>query len=537
MNELVVTDRHGRVLPSSAYTKADPPKLGEKFGAGWAGEGKIRMQLPGGGMLLFDLDRLTLQDFRAMRNHYQINISLSLLSFMVHQVPWRIEGGDEKARAFVEDNMREVWTRMVRAISPAFWAGYAPVILQFENDRSDGKIRITKFKDVEPEWACVNWKNVDGYAPPGAVKPKIKVFDGMNIIGQQGPIPPENVLWYPLLMEAGDHYGRKLLKPAFPSWFFSQIIHLYVNRYFERFGEPVPIGRAPFDRNEPDGQGGTVNGKEVMENILSAMRSRASVVLPNDKIIDSVSGGKQDYEYQIEYLESQMRGADFERYLSRLDEEMSLGIFTPVLLYRTADVGSYNLGEAHERMFLIMTNSLIGDLAEYINRYVINRLVDFNFGPNARKGIRLVPHMMGNQAQATLAQLAAGLIQGGYAIPDLRELGLSIGLTLHQVDTLVATNEETTTETESVAPPAPKPVVVQGNGDNKPADNKPVASHAAPPSDKAPKAGPPDNSKGGTPPKPGDNQDQGPQHSSSKATASKAGTTRTVHNLLTDQPG
>ena len=149
-------------------------------------------------------------------------------------------------------------------------------------------------------------------------------------------VPPENCFWYALLMESGDHYGRKLLKPAFPSWFFSQIIHLYVNRYFERFGEPIPVGRAPFDAEIDDGSGGTISGKAAMENVLEGIRNRAIVTLPSDRT-NNPQGGKTDYEFTIEYLESQMRGADFERYLQRLDEEMSLGIFTPVLLYRTAD--------------------------------------------------------------------------------------------------------------------------------------------------------------------------------------------------------
>jgi hypothetical protein len=52
-----------------------------------------------------------------------------------------------------------------------------------------------------------------------------------------------------------------------------------------------------------------------------------------------------------------MRGADFERYMTRLDEEMSIGLFTPILLLRTADVGSYNLGQGHMQIYLWMLNA------------------------------------------------------------------------------------------------------------------------------------------------------------------------------------
>lgn len=455
-NELLIANSSGNITGSALqmeaerasarlYRKEKPPKIGEKFDPDWATgrNNVISRQLPGGGLLTFDLDRLTLQDYRAMRNHYQINISLSLLAFMLHQVPWRIEGGDEKVREFLEENLKEIWTRLVRAVSVSYWSGYSPCVLQFENEVGSRRIKLTKIKDIEPERATINWKEIPGYAPPGHPKPKIKIYDGIKLKGQNFPVPVENTFWYPLLMESGNPHGRKLLKPAFPSWFFSQVMHLYVNRYFERFGEPIPVGRAPFDDELPDGKGGTVTGKAAMENTLNALRNRSAVVLPSSVDPGIVgSGGRPEFEYQIEYVESQMRGADFERYLARLDEEMSLGIFTPVLLYRTADVGSYNLGEAHERIFLIMTNSLIGDLAEYVNKYILHRLIDINFGRRARKDIRFVPHRLGEQVQATLRQMVAALIQAEIAMPDLYELGLALGISMEEIETLTEDEKE-----------------------------------------------------------------------------------------------
>lgn len=445
MPELVVADKFNRVQPSlNLYRKAPPPKIGEQFGPTWSSPNTASVPLPGGGIMVFDLEKLTLQDYRAMRNHYQINISLSLLSFMVHQVDWTIECEDPKIKEFVDQNLHEIWTRLIRAISPAFWSGYAPVVVQYENDGRIGKIVANKFKDIAPEHARVNWKEVDGYAPSGAIPPKLKVYDGIKVHGQNHPVPPENTLWYPILMESGDYYGRKLLKPAFPSWYFSQIIHLYANRYFERFGEPTPIGRAPFDEEVDLGDGTTQSGRDVMVNVLQGLRNRGSVVLPSDRAPGAI-GDKSDFEYQISYLESQMRGADFERYLNRLDEEMSLGIFTPVLLYRTADVGSYNLGEAHMQIFLIMTNALVSDLGEYINRYLIDRLVDFNFSPKAPRA-RFAPRKLGKEAQATLRQILMAMIQTERATVDVEDLGMALGMKVHEI------RQVTDTETGETEP-------------------------------------------------------------------------------------
>ena len=449
-------------LPPSArnHKKAAPPKTGEAFG-NWAGNDRQFLTLPGGGVLQFDLSKLTLDDFRSMRDHYQINASLTVLSFMMHRLDWRIECEDEKISSFIEENMRTIWTRLVRAMSQAYWAGYSPCVLQWENNLQTGKIELEKVKDLIPETARVNWRQVDGYAPPGHLPPKMKVYDGIKEYGGAGwPIPSENTLWYPLLMENGDHYGKKLLRPAFPSWFFSILIHLFSNRYFERFGEPVPVGRADYEQ-EIEMNGATVSGREAMEQILTNLRNRAVVVLPSDRI-QTGDGGRSEYAFDIEYLESQMRGADFEQYMTRLDEEMTLGLFTPLLLLRGASGGgSYNLGVQQMQMYLWMLNALAGDMQEYINNFVIKRLKDFNFGPNAPKAT-WVYRQMGKENTETMRAVVTELIRNGGAKPDIQQLSSIIGLSMEEVEQLTG---------DPVVPS--DPFAVPGEDDEVEPDNAP----------------------------------------------------------------
>jgi hypothetical protein len=385
---------------------------------------------------MFDLDRLTLADFRAMRNHYQIHISLMVLTFLMHEIDWRIECADDRIRQHCEENMKMIWTRLVRGICVNHWSGFSPMVLQYENDVSGRRIMIDQVKDLAPEECTVNWKSVNGYAPPGHAKPQHKIFDGIKQFGAPWPIPVENCLWVPCLMEHGNYYGRKLLKPAFPSWFFSQIIHLFANRYFERFGEPTPVGRAPLEEVFDMGGGVNQTGRQIMENILRNLRNQSVVTLPNDRDI-TVTNGNKNYEWDIEYLESQMRGADFERYLDRLDEEMSLALFTPVLLFRTADVGSYNLGQAHHSLFMTMLNALAGDIKFYLDRYLLARMVDMNFSPNSPRA-EWVPRKLGKDVAENLRVMIQALITQKIAKPDLAELGTALGMTIEEIKEVTA---------------------------------------------------------------------------------------------------
>ena len=119
----------------------------------------------------------------------------------------------------------------------------------------------------------------------------------------------------------------------------------------------------------------------------------------------------------------------------RLDEEMSIGLFTPLLILRTADVGSYNLGTTHWNMYLNMLNALVGDLKSYTDPYVIDRMVDFNFGTKAPRA-RIVFRKMGDDKVEMVKQLLQALMTSGTVKPDLDQLGDIVGLNLKEVEVL-----------------------------------------------------------------------------------------------------
>lgn len=441
-------DQHGkpwRSTDTKNFKKASAPILGEAFGNWGTGRGVDYTELPGGGVLQFDLSRLTLADYRMMSSHYQINSSLSVLAFMLHQLQYTVECSNPRISSFLEENMRDVWTRLVRAFSQSFWSGFSPNVLQWDNDVTGRRVILDKIKDLAPEECVVNWKQVDGAlpanAPTGAVPPKQYIYDGIKQFGSTYPIPKDNTVWYPLLMSNGNYYGRKLLKYAFQPWYFSTLMHLYSNRYFERFGEPVPVGRAPGGDQVDIGGGKTIDANAYMLEQLAKIRSRSAVVLPSDKQTDSSGDLTSYFDYDIQYLESQMRGADFERYMTRLDEEISLALFTPLLLMRTADVGSYNLGVSHMQMYLWQLNALADDWAEYINKYILSRLVDYNFGINAPRAYIKFYKMGRTQAETNRAVLSSLVSSGGVKV-DLTELGHATGLTLEEIQEITEPQEE-----------------------------------------------------------------------------------------------
>lgn len=444
----------GQPISSRDYARpksAMNPLIGE-IAAPWTGVQRMPTIFPLENSLQFDTSRLTLNDYRMMKDHYQINSSLTVLTFMLHQIEWRVECDNVKIAKHCEDNMREIWTRLVRGLSQAFWSGYSACALNWENDIDGRKIKLTKVKDLRPEDSRVHWKDVKGKSSrkvttgtstiqsvgPRVPAPQVKIFDGIDVAGYP-TIPTSNSLWYPLLMEHGDYYGRKLLKSAFQPWFFSSLIHYYSNRYFERFGEPSIIGRAPFGEDiEVNGQ--RVQGNVLMAGMLNMVRNGASITLPNQRAMNGLDG-VNNFDYTMEYLESQMRGADFERYLTRLDQEISLALFTPLLMMNTGDSGgSFNLGIVHTQMYSNMVSAIAGDIQEYINKYVLAPMARYNFGENAK-----LPtwefRKPGKTKEETLRTIILALLNNGNAGKhvkiDLEEVGQELGITLEETQELV----------------------------------------------------------------------------------------------------
>lgn len=461
-----LVDARGNPINVSDYGKQksnrlDDPVLGE-IGPGWNAEAKRHgYTVPFGNQLAFNVNKLTMSDYRLMRDHYQVNSSLSILTFMIHQMDWRISGDKKKIEDHVDENMRDIWPQLVRAMSQAFWSGYAPCATQWENDEQTGKVVLTKIKDLPPEECEVHWKSVQAantssktggsggnkvmpidYPQEGTIRQikaksgndssKVKIFDGITQLGY-GQVPVGNSFWYPMLMEYGDYYGKKLLNTAYQPWFFSLLIHMYSNRYFERFGEPVPVARAPYDE-EIDVNGKPVKGHKLMQALARQFRNGSSIVLPNNRVMNGTEDTNM-FEYDLEFLESQMRGADFDRYLQRLDEEIALALFTPILLNRTGSGGSFNLGVTHMQLFQWQINALVNDMVGYINKYIIRPMVRLNFGEKA-KAPKMVFRPVGRTDPETLRAVVLEVVRAGKAAPDLTELGDALGLSLSEVKIL-----------------------------------------------------------------------------------------------------
>ena len=423
----------GEVISSGKGVKK---ALAGELVAEWGGAARSGTRTPTQINLGYDTSKLRIEDYRLMREHHQISSSLSVLSFMMFQRTWRINCDSAKIGKHATENLKMLWPRIIRAMSGAFWSGYAPCALQWENDLPDGKMWITKIKDLMPEDCEPRWRYINGVAEKKegmahSIPSKVPVYNGIRQFGNPD-IPVDNSFWYPLLMENGNYFGRKLLNAAFRPWYFSMLMHLYANRYMERFAEPTPVGRAPFDDVIKIGDK-EWSGNKLMQSMLAMHKNGSALVLPNSRTPDGLNSNESTYDYIVEYLESQLRGVEFDRVIQMYDEEISLALFTPLLLTRGTDAGSSNLGVVHVQTYMQMLNAIGGDWEEYLNRYILRPMAIQNFGKNAKlPTIEFRP--LGRTDAETVRGIVTSMIGRGTLGVDLEELGDAAGLTFHEIE-------------------------------------------------------------------------------------------------------
>lgn len=399
----------------------------------------VRWILPDGTPFIPDTSTLSLPDYKKMLQDYQISVCINTIVFTIQQIDWDIKCDNEEIKDFCNYNLKLIWNQLMRGMKKAYWAGFSPMIKIFtieERGKWKNKIIIKKIKDLDPNSVTVKQNKQDG------------TFEGIK--KGEKVIDPLYCFWYTFLMSEGDYYGTKLLEPAYMPYFYSQVIHLFANRYYERFGEPVVKGLYPEGSKV---QVGAVekDAHDFMASLVKKIRNHTSITLP------STRDEEGNLEWEVNFLESNMRGADFETYLKRLDMEKARAIFVPDLLFGTGRVGSYKLGERHTNTFLTLLNSLIGDLKDHIDKYILPSLVDFNFGSQAPPAY-WKPEQLGKANQDIIATVVREMIRQGMAKVNVKDIAKSIGMEVEEIEQIIG-EDDVPPNNKKVVPPKKKKVI------------------------------------------------------------------------------
>ncbi len=367
--------------------------------------------------LTFNDDNISIDTYDKISRHYQVRFSLAIIQYTLQQIDWFIQSDNKDVKEVVSASIENVWNRLIGSISKSFKHGYSASVKVFKVSEINGKKYITykKIKDLDPSDCTViidKDGNFDGFWYRKGTKYEKKV-------------PPMYSFWYVTDIENGNMYGNSLLKNVYKPWWYSEKIHTFANRYYERFGEPLVVGRSPSGVKVKNSDGTVGDANDVMNTLIEGLRNHSSASLPSDRDPET-----KKYLYDLKFLESQMRGFDFETYLSRLDNEISRGLFTPELMYKGSG-GSFALGSVQVQTFYINLMGIMDNIKDYIDLYIIPQIVDYNFDGNNKAKFEYQPLTVDDVKN--IFEIINILVKNGDIMPDLSQLEVRSGFKFKKV--------------------------------------------------------------------------------------------------------
>jgi hypothetical protein len=378
--------------------------------------------------LKYNPNSISLETYRRMSKHYQVKAAIKTIGYSLQQIDWFIQADNETVRNIATYAIEKIWNRLIRGISKSFVYGFSPCVKVFTKEKINGKDYIVykNIKDLKPSDCTVKvdkWGNYDGFY----------YRKGEPLYGKL--VNSEYSFWYTNDMEDGNLYGQSLLEGVYKPWWYVEKLHQFANRYYERFGEPVSVGRYPTGAKVKDSSGALKGADVVMKNLVEGLKNHSSSTIPSDR------DDKGNFLYDLSYLESQMRGYDFENYFKRLDMEIFRGVLVPGLMFGGESGGSYALGSAQMASFYTNLMGIMDNVVDYVNLYILPQIIEFNFEKSRKAKFTYQP--LSADAKKNIQELIMQIIKAGKAKPDLSQLEERSGFKL---------SEDT--------PPAPKAIPV-----------------------------------------------------------------------------
>jgi len=355
-------------------------------GALWAQTGKYMSNVADGA---YNPDRITYSTYERMQKDAQIALSLALIKKPIEHVNFSIECSSEKIKALVQWTMDKIYSRFVRDLLMSIDMGHSCLeknwkkipYLKLVKDTPD-KHKAKKSDVVYEDAALLLW--------PTAIHPRAYTLlldefgdlTGINVqkdySSQPIPVKRAKLIFYTNDMQYGNWFGNSRLKPAYPWWYWSQIVLQFMIRYLERKASPPIIVRAPIGFTV-DSEGKQINNFVLGLKIGNGLVSNSVGVLPSVYNRD----GKPDWD--IQYLMDDQRVFMFIEVLQFCNTMMSRAMLVPdTVATQSGKGGSFSQTDAHADVHLMNEESLLREVEDVINNQLVPWIIKYNFTPDER---------------------------------------------------------------------------------------------------------------------------------------------------------
>lgn len=373
----------------------------------------------------YNPDDISIDTYNKLRMNAQVAAGLKVIKLPIIGQQWTTVCDDKDIAEFIDQMLRPLWYNLLTSILTAVDYGFAAHEIVY--DIQD----ITLFRKYEQKSffskKSVVWKKFKSLYPD-TVNIKLdekENFDGIvqKWVGKDIVIPVEKSFIF--THDKGDSFGNLFgvsrLKPVYDVWYWWISLVTFMMRYFERKGTPPIVVKFPLGQTK-DG----TDHADIALDIGKALIGESVVAIP------STTYENTPPKWDLNYLLDDKRGEMFLSALTFFENKILRGMFVPertITQDSSSKAGSYSLSQTHADMFLLGEEALLVDIENQVNRYIIRRLVEYNFGSKAPQCYIKIERIT-DARKGFLKDVFMQMVKTGTAIPAAREIADVVGVPL-----------------------------------------------------------------------------------------------------------
>lgn len=363
----------------------------------------------------------TFRTYRQMRGNPTVAMARLIATAPIRTAEWAIEGDDEvpeERKLFIQQQMQRLWPLLINDMMLALDYGFSPFeIVWAPSEEGDGtKLVIQRVKPL-----LVDITNPNITKDTGA-------FDGLR--NGEDELPKQKCLWYVYDQEAGNLYGRSrhenIRETAWKDW---TDVASKCSRYIKRVSGAVPMIEYP-DGESTDKSGATRSHWDIARQLLNELEKCNGIAMPNvlapyaEDFARSGGNAEKLRAWNIGFLESKdSHGSEFLEIMRHKESLMMRGWLVPERAATEAQTaGSRADSESHSDLMSGMADLVLQDCVLCVNDQLINPLLEYNFGVEARDSLRMVRSKVDTEVQAFIRELTKVVLGAPANVDMLLEL-------------------------------------------------------------------------------------------------------------------
>lgn len=336
-----------------------------------------------------------------------ITVSGSTSQWSVNSEPGTPSEISELVEMFLEPNKTSIWSEGIDGWIKYGWAPFEKIFAEIRDSKNEIKIGIRKLKQLLPEYSDA-------------------VFVGTDFVGIENWIDSPKVLVPPIrslvltLDKRGDNLkGRSLFCNAEKSidYFMGAIASML--RYASKRKGPKMIGYYP-QEGKSYYKGVLMENHKVVEKMKNDLDDTNIVFIPRVSATPS-SSGQIVNPWELITLQDTPFLTDYLNEFAYWEKAIVMAFGFPARAVMESEFGSRADSVTGQEFAVQRVQYLVDSMVEQINKYVVDKLIEMNFGSQWVGSVRISAGDINQRTLANLKSLFVNTLNTNYGQAMLAE--------------------------------------------------------------------------------------------------------------------